>query len=95
MSSKDELFDRYEAEYDAALALHLGLTTDELEQIGVSHQDLQEDTGSSGEMVYSYYLMIPRDAPAHLMNKLRKNGFSPEHAIYIPQGFYDKEDQGE
>lgn len=88
MSYKDQVFDKHDTEANGALALYLGLNIDELEQLGLSHDDLQENTGNSGEMLYGYFLKIPSDAPEYLLNKLRENGFTPEHLLSLPLSIY-------
>lgn len=91
MSYKDHIFDNDDTEANAALASYLELDTEELEELGLSHDDLQENTGNSGEMLYGYFLKIPSDAPAHLLRKLRENGFDPEHLISLPLSIYHDE----
>ncbi|MBZ5486917.1 hypothetical protein HW452_05195 [Halomonas aquamarina] len=50
------------------IADELGLTVDEVEEVGI--EDLiDEDTGSSGETTYSYYFNVPENTPKHILDK--------------------------
>lgn len=51
------------------LADYLGLTLDELEESGITEDDIQENHGNSGEMHYSYFLVIPDDANFEILKK--------------------------
>ncbi|MGC9867509.1 hypothetical protein, partial [Escherichia coli] len=66
------------------LADYLGLTVDELEASGVSEDDIQENHGNSGEMHYSYFLVIPDDANVEILKKA-KFSLTPGKIINIPR----------
>jgi len=46
------------------LATYLGITDDQYEQLDI---ELEEDTGSSGEMVYSYHFYVPENTPEDVL----------------------------
>lgn len=66
------------------LADYLGLTVDELEASGFSEDDIQENHGNSGEMHYSYFLVIPDDANVEILKKA-KFSLTPGKIINIPR----------
>jgi hypothetical protein len=48
------------------LATYLELTDEEFDIMDIS---FQEDTGSSGEMTYSYYFNVPENTPTEVLNR--------------------------
>lgn len=51
------------------LADYLGLTIDDLDESGITEDDIQENHGNSGEMHYSYFLVVPDDANFEILKK--------------------------
>lgn len=52
-----------------ALANHLNMSTDELEESGIA-EELEEDRGSSGgDMVYSYFFEVPESTPPAVLKR--------------------------
>ncbi len=61
------------------LATYLGITDDQLEELDL---ELLEDTGSSGEMVYSYYFYAPENMSSEIKEL---TGWKPgQHIVSIP-----------
>lgn len=71
------------------LAKFLKLTDEQLEDSGIDEDLIQEDTGSSGEMPYSYYFNVPDEtSPEVLEEKLWEVG----DRIEIPLWFFDEDE---
>lgn len=69
------------------LASYLGITDAQLEELNL---EFHEDTGSSGEMVYSYYFYVPDNTPQKI---LEITGWKPGQLINgIPVNVFDEED---
>ncbi|ELV7527161.1 hypothetical protein QMU90_000933 [Edwardsiella ictaluri] len=51
---------------DSALSRYLGITDDEWEDMGA---ELYENTGSSGDMVYSYWFVVPEGTSDDILEK--------------------------
>jgi hypothetical protein len=50
----------------SALAQYLGITDDEWDEMGA---DLQANTGHSGDMIYSYWFVVPEGTSDDLLEK--------------------------
>lgn len=51
------------------LASYLKLTDEQLEEMGLDEDQIFADTGSSGEMIYSYYFNVPEETPNKILKK--------------------------
>ena len=70
---KEEANERQEQARDERLATLLGITYDELQEIGFEIDTTQSSEGA----IYSIDIKFPLDAPQHLLNKIKgleKNG---------------------
>ncbi|UKY38200.1 hypothetical protein [Pantoea dispersa] len=74
------------------LADFLGLTDEQLEEAGIDEDLLQEDSGSSGEMVYSYYFNVPDETPEDI---LEEKGWSVGERIEVPIWLFNEPDAPE
>ena len=54
---------------------YFGITAEQFEELGV---ELMEDSGSSGDMVYSYYFYVPEDTPDDILDN---TGWKPGQLI--------------
>lgn len=69
------------------LAEYLGLTLEELEDLDV---EFLPDTGSSGEMIYSYYFTVPENVPDEILERV---GWSVGESINgIPTHFIEPDE---
>ncbi|WP_194206791.1 hypothetical protein [Superficieibacter sp. 1612_C1] len=68
------------------LANTLGLTDEQLEEMGLDEDSIHPDTGYSGEMPYSYYFNVPEDTPKEI---LEEKGWSVGERIEIDLNFFD------
>lgn len=75
---------------ESKIAEVLGLTPEELEEMGIDSADILEDTGSSGEMVYSYFIMVPENTPQHILGN---KGWSIGDRVELPPHLFDEPDQ--
>ena len=50
--------------FPTALANYLGLSDDQLEELNI---EFHEDTGSSGEVTYSYYFYVPESTSEEIL----------------------------
>lgn len=67
------------------LARYLNISDDQLDELNL---ELLENTGSSGETVYSYYFYVPMDVPAEI---LELTGWVPGQMIDgIPINVFDR-----
>lgn len=84
MGMKDDLIERQQAERDAKIAEHLGLTPDEYEEAGGR---LEEDRGND-DMLYGYTVYFDDDAPKETLEKAGaiKNGYAT-----LPPNFFNGE----
>lgn len=71
------------------LAKFLGLTDEQLEESGIDEDLLQPDSGSSGDMVYSYYFNVPEETPEEI---LEEKEWKVGDRIEIPIWFFDEEE---
>lgn len=71
----------------SALAIELDLDDDELESIPLHPEDLQENTGHSGDMVYEYYFYVPDTTPVEILNK---KGWKIGDCIYVSINVFDE-----
>ncbi|MBB1200773.1 hypothetical protein EGM70_10770 [Enterobacteriaceae bacterium 89] len=74
------------------LAEYLGLTDDDLDEMGLDEDLIHEDTGSSGEQVYSYYFNVPEETPAAI---LIKKSWMVGQRIEIDINFFDDPEEPE
>jgi hypothetical protein len=51
------------------LAKELELTDEELNSIPLDPEDLEENHGSSGDMLYNYYFYVPETTPPEILAK--------------------------
>ncbi|KAA0020733.1 hypothetical protein F0A16_02795 [Salinicola corii] len=65
-----------------------GLTAQDVDEVDIEEL-LQEDTGSSGEMVYSLYFNVPENTPAHI---LAKTGWEIGDRVEVSQHVFDSPD---
>ncbi|MDF3917504.1 hypothetical protein P3W43_01400 [Salinicola salarius] len=75
-------------ERDEYLAEELGLTVEEVEEVGISNI-LESDSGSSGEMPYGYYFYVPKDTPQSVLDK---KGWSVEDRVDVSLNAFDSPD---
>ncbi|HBR7383587.1 TPA: hypothetical protein MYN16_004842 [Klebsiella pneumoniae] len=68
------------------LADYLDLTNEELLDMGLDEDQIYPDTGSSGEMIYSYYFNVPEETPIEI---LKKKGWAVGDRIEIDLNFFD------
>lgn len=68
------------------LAEYLDLTEDELDAMDLEDL-LQVDTGSRGEMIYSYYFDVPECTPPEVLE--RKGWHVGQLVLGIPQNIVD------
>ena len=66
------------------LATYLGITDDQLDELNL---EMHEDTGSSGEMVYSYYFYVPENTSQEI---LEITGWEPGQLVNgVPLNVYN------
>jgi len=58
------------------LSDYLNITQEELEELDL---DIQENKGSSGDMLYSYWFEVPESASSELM---AAKGWEPKQIVY-------------
>lgn len=75
----------------SALATELELTDDELDSIPLSPEDLEENTGHSGDMVYEYYFYVPDTTPEDILSK---KGWKIGECVYLSINVFDESDLG-
>lgn len=63
------------------LADNLDLTLDELDEMNLYSDDLNDNYGNSGEMLYEHYFYVPECTPKYI---LEKKGWSVGETIYVP-----------
>ncbi|WP_171882580.1 hypothetical protein [Klebsiella quasipneumoniae] len=68
------------------LADYLDLTNEELLDMGLDEDQIYPDTGSSGEMIYSYYFNVQEETPIEI---LKKKGWAVGDRIEIDLNFFD------
>ncbi|EKM0532649.1 hypothetical protein PTT84_003032 [Cronobacter turicensis] len=72
------------------LAVYLDLTDDQLDEMGLDEDIIHEDSGNSGEMVYSYYFNVPESTPQDILkNKSWKIG----DRIELPLSLFNESDE--
>lgn len=71
------------------LAKFLGLTDEQLEESGIYEDLVEEDTGNSGDMVYSYYFNVPQETSDDV---LEEKEWKVGDRIEIPLWFFDGPD---
>lgn len=67
-----------------------------LDEIGLDDSDVQENTGSHGEMVYSYFLEIPDDVDNEALisiEELTGIELKPGTTVDIPTSVYAEQDE--
>lgn len=74
------------------LAEFLGLTDEQLEETGIDEGLLQEDSGSSGDLVYSYYFNVPEGTPDDI---LEEKGWTIGQRIEVPVWLFNEPDEPE
>ena len=74
------------------LAEYLELTDEELEEMDLDEDDIYPDEGNSGEMVYSYYFIVPENTPDHILGK---KDWSLGDRVEIDLGYFDDPEQPE
>jgi len=74
----------------SALAVELDLTDEELDSIPLAPEDLGENTGHSGDMVYEYYFYVPDTTPEEI---LQKKEWKIGDCIYVSLNAFDEPDQ--
>lgn len=71
------------------VAEYLGIP-EELKELFLSLDiEYQEDTGSSGEMTYGYYFLVPRDTPEELLEEME---WTVGTTIELPLNIFDEEE---
>lgn len=73
----------------SALATELELTDDELDSIPLSPEDLEENTGHSGDMVYEYYFYVADTTPEDILSK---KGWEIGECVYLSINVFDDPD---
>lgn len=71
------------------LAKFLDLTDEQLEESGIDEDLIQEDTGNSGDMVYSYYFNVPEETSKEVLDEKH---WEVGDRIEIPLWFFENED---
>ncbi|MGV2879434.1 hypothetical protein D9O29_01480 [Pantoea vagans] len=71
------------------LAKFLNLTDEQLEDSGIDEDLIQEDTGSSGEMTYSYYFNVPEETSSEV---LEEKQWEVGDRVEIPLWFFDEDE---
>lgn len=71
------------------LARFLGLNDEQLEASGIGEDLLEEDTGNSGDMVYSYYFNVPEGTTEEVLNA---KDWEVGERIELPHWFFDEVD---
>lgn len=71
------------------LAKFLDLTDEQLEESGIDEDLIQEDTGNSGDMVYSYYFNVPEETSKEVLDEKQ---WKVGERIEIPLWFFEEED---
>ncbi len=72
------------------LAVYLDLTDDQLDEMGLDENIIHEDTGNSGEMVYSYYFNVPESTPQDI---LENKGWKIGERIGLPLSLFNEPDE--
>lgn len=80
MSSKDSMYEAREREFETRLASVLGITYDELSELDY---EIHEETGSSGEGAYGYYVEFSDKSPTMILKKI-KNLEGGRHVRFAP-----------
>ncbi|EOV4178207.1 hypothetical protein ACONW8_004079 [Yersinia enterocolitica] len=73
----------------SALAKELGITEEDLEEMDLNPEDLGEDYGNSGEMLYSYYFKVPESTPEHV---LKDKGWKVGETVSVSRNTFDEPD---
>lgn len=71
------------------LAKFLDLTDEQLDESGIDEDLIQEDTGNSGDMVYSYYFNVPDETSKEVLDEKQ---WEVGERIEIPLWFFEEED---
>ncbi len=74
----------------SALAIELDLDDDELESIPLNPEDLEQNTGHSGEGSYGFYFYVPDTTPVEILNK---KGWKIGDCVYVSINVFDEPDQ--
>ncbi|MBK4723918.1 hypothetical protein [Pantoea agglomerans] len=74
------------------LAKFLDLTDEQLEEFGIDEDSIHEDSGNSGDMVYSYYFNVPEDMDKEI---LEEKGWRIGDRIELPIWLFDEPDSPE
>lgn len=69
------------------LAQFLGLTDEQLEESGIDVDLIEEDTGSTGDTVYSYYFNVPEETSGEV---LEEKEWIVGERIEIPHWFFNE-----
>ena len=72
------------------LAVYLDLTDDQLEEMGLDEDIIHEDSGNSGEMVYSYYFNVPEGTPQDI---LEDKNWKIGERVELPLSFFDEPEE--
>lgn len=72
------------------LAVYLDLTDDQLDDMGLDEDIIHEDSGNSGEMVYSYYFNVPENTPQEI---LEDKGWKIGERVELPLNLFDEPDE--
>jgi hypothetical protein len=75
---------------ESKLAQHLELTCEQLDDLGIDGDSLHEDSGSSGDMVYSYYFYVPKETSEEI---LEEKGWTVGDRIEVPLWVFDEPDE--
>ncbi|NIA89955.1 hypothetical protein [Rahnella aceris] len=74
------------------LATFLDLTDEQLEQIPLGLEDLNENTGNSGDTIYNYYFEVPESTPSEILNS---KGWEIGETIEVPRDVVEGDDEYE
>lgn len=74
------------------LAKELELTDEELNSIPLDPEDLEENHGSSGDMLYNYYFYVPETTPPEI---LAKKNWKIGQCVDVSLNVFDEPDQYE
>lgn len=74
------------------LAEYLELTDEELEEMGLDEDDIYPNESKSGEMIYSYYFIVPENTPDYILGS---KDWSLGDRVEIDLNYFDDVEQPE
>lgn len=72
------------------LAVYLDLAEDQLDEMGLDEDSIHEDSGNSGDMVYSYYFNVPDCTPQDI---LEEKGWVVGERVELPLNMFYEPDE--